>query len=160
MSARSPNSCESSLRYGVSPQPAQAPENSNSGWRSCESLTGVRVRPGRSTPGNSRKKSQLALSVSRSGGCGTMLMAFSRVSLLFFTGHTSKHSAQPVQSSGDTWSVYREFENYFQRAGADWKLCGAPARLSAAYTFSRITACGQTSTHLPHWMQIAGSQAG
>ena len=39
MSARSPKSWVSSLRYGVSPQPAQAPENSNSGSRNCESLT-------------------------------------------------------------------------------------------------------------------------
>jgi hypothetical protein len=29
--ARSPNNCVSSLRYGVSPQPAQAPLNSNNG---------------------------------------------------------------------------------------------------------------------------------
>src|SRR5512136_2916618 len=34
--ARSPNSWESSLRYGVSPQPAHAPENSNNGRTSCE----------------------------------------------------------------------------------------------------------------------------
>ena len=32
-----------SLRYGVSPQPAQAPENSNSGWRSWTSLTWLSV---------------------------------------------------------------------------------------------------------------------
>ena len=32
-SSRSPKSCDSSLTYGVSPQPAQAPENSNSGSR-------------------------------------------------------------------------------------------------------------------------------
>ena len=31
ISARSPNNCVRSLMYGVSPQPAQAPENSNSG---------------------------------------------------------------------------------------------------------------------------------
>ena len=31
ISERSPKSWESSLRYGVSPQPVQAPENSNSG---------------------------------------------------------------------------------------------------------------------------------
>ena len=37
MMARSPNSWLISLTYGVSPQPAQAPENSNSGWRNCDS---------------------------------------------------------------------------------------------------------------------------
>ena len=36
--ALSPKSCERSLRYGVSPQPAQAPENSKSGRRSCTSV--------------------------------------------------------------------------------------------------------------------------
>ena len=41
--ARSPKSCVSSLRYGVSPQPAQAPEYSNSGWRNCEPLTSMRA---------------------------------------------------------------------------------------------------------------------
>ena len=33
--ARSPNSWVSSLMYGVSPQPAHAPGNSNSGRRNC-----------------------------------------------------------------------------------------------------------------------------
>ena len=37
-SSRSPNSWLISLRYWVSPQPAQAPENSNSGWRTWEPL--------------------------------------------------------------------------------------------------------------------------
>ena len=36
---RSPNSCVMSLTYGVSPQPAHAPENSNSGWRNWLPLT-------------------------------------------------------------------------------------------------------------------------
>ena len=38
MMARSPKSWETSFTYGVSPQPVQAPENSNSGWSSCEFL--------------------------------------------------------------------------------------------------------------------------
>ena len=37
--ARSPKSCVISLMYGVSPQPEQAPENSNSGCSSCTSFT-------------------------------------------------------------------------------------------------------------------------
>jgi hypothetical protein len=59
----------------------------------------------RSTSGSLRKKSQLARSDSRSGGCGAMLMAFLLASLLLFTGQTSTQSAQPVQSSGATCSV-------------------------------------------------------
>ena len=35
-----------------------------------------------------------------------MLIAFSRVSLLFFAGQTSTQMPQPVQSSGATWIVY------------------------------------------------------
>jgi hypothetical protein len=34
-----------------------------------------------------------------------MLMARSRDSLLFLTGQIWTQSAQPVQSSGETWSV-------------------------------------------------------
>ena len=52
-----------------------------------------------------RKKSQFAFSRSRMGSTGCMLMALSRTSDLFFTGQTSTHSRQPVQSSGATCSV-------------------------------------------------------
>ena len=45
---RSPKSWVSSFRYGVSPHPAQAPENSNSGGRDCAALRPCRApsRPG------------------------------------------------------------------------------------------------------------------
>ena len=56
MSSRSPKSCVSSLRYGVSPQPAQAPEYSNSGSRNCELLWSIRVISVRLVSGRSRKK--------------------------------------------------------------------------------------------------------
>jgi len=36
---RSPTSWLSSFTYGVSPQPEQAPENSNNGCSSCEPFT-------------------------------------------------------------------------------------------------------------------------
>ena len=49
---------------------------------------------------------EFAGSVSRIGGCAAILMAFRRTSLLFFAGHTSTHSSQPVQSSGATCTVY------------------------------------------------------
>ena len=55
--ARSPKSCVSSLRYGVSPQPAQAPENSNSGCRSCDVLAPCRSRRcARSISGRSQEE--------------------------------------------------------------------------------------------------------
>ena len=48
---RSPNSWVTSLTYGVSPQPAQAPENSNSGLRNWLSLTFALLRIVESTSG-------------------------------------------------------------------------------------------------------------
>ena len=42
--------------YGVSPQPAQAPEYSKSGCRNCEPFVSSRVTFVRSTSGRSRKK--------------------------------------------------------------------------------------------------------
>jgi hypothetical protein len=47
----------------------------------------------------------LTFSSSRIGGCGIMLIAFSRASFLFLAGQMSTHNAQPVQSSGATWMV-------------------------------------------------------
>src|ERR1700758_5411275 len=46
------------------------------------------------------------------------------------------------------------------RASHDLNVAGAPSRLLESYTLMRITACGQTMAHLPHWMQIFESQAG
>ncbi len=89
-----------------------------------------------------------------------MLMALRRVSLLFLAGHTSTHSVQPVQSSGATCSVYFSSLNSFQRAGVLLKVSGASARYFSSYTLARMTACGQTSTHLPHWMQTFSSHTG
>src|SRR6266496_4505775 len=101
--ARSPNNWLSSFRYGVSPQPAQAPENSNSGSRSWTFLTLVQARPsafGKS--GRPRKKSQFSHSAGRSGSTGAMLIALRLTLLLSLTGQTSTQSVQPVQSSGLT----------------------------------------------------------
>src|ERR1700680_4291942 len=104
--ARSPNRCDGSFKYGGSPQPAHAPENSNSGCKSCESLTELRLSRRRSTSGKVlRKKSQFFTAHSRSGAWWTMLMALRLVSLLFLAGQASTHTPQPVQSSGATWSV-------------------------------------------------------
>src|ERR1700722_16329898 len=124
--ARSPNSCETSFRYGVSPHPEHAPENSNSGsctccWRIVPTLILLR-----SSSGIFRKKSQFSLSGARSGGCGTMLIAFRRTSLLFFTGQTSTQTPHPVQSSGATWIVYFMPAHSLSRALHVLKVDGAP----------------------------------
>src|SRR5258708_1111371 len=103
-SMRSPNNCVASLIYGVSPQPEQAPENSNSGGKSWLFLIAARFKCVGSTSGSVWKKSQLATSCSRSGGCGAILSALRPTWLLFFTGQAATQSAQPVQSSGEVWS--------------------------------------------------------
>src|SRR5678810_163569 len=87
-SSRSPNNWLSNFTYGVSPHPAHAPENSNSGCSNCTSFTIDGFRSFRPISGSFRKKSQFALSASRKGGCACMLIAFLLTSLLLFTGHT------------------------------------------------------------------------
>src|SRR5512139_1116929 len=146
-----------SFKYGVSPQPEHAPLNSNVGCSSCTSFTVVVFKPTRSTSGSDKKKSQFLASLSRSGICGCMLMAFKLVLLLFLAGQTATHRVQPVQSSGATCSVYFSSLNSFQRAAVLLNVSGALARYFSSYTLARITECGQTITHLPHWMQTSVS---
>src|SRR5438552_10083208 len=127
ITARSPKSCETSLRYGVSPQPEHAPENSNNGsctccWRMLEALIFRR-----SSSGILRKNFQLSLSDERSAGCGAILMAFRRVSLLFFAGQMSTQMPHPVQSSGATWIVYFKPCHSLSRTSVDLKVVGAPS---------------------------------
>src|SRR6185369_4546948 len=102
---RSPNIWLNNLMYGVSPHPAQAPENSNSGCSNCASLTVDGFRSLRLASGSFRKNSQFRFSGSRKGGWASMLMALRLTSLLLFTGQTWTQSVQPVQSSGATCSV-------------------------------------------------------
>src|ERR1035441_4912224 len=102
---RSPKSWVINLMYGVSPQPEQAPENSNRGWSNCTSFTWLMERALRSVSGIPRKKSQLAASDSRMAGCGIILMARRLTSVLLLTGQNSTHRVQPVQSSGATCRV-------------------------------------------------------
>ncbi len=79
-----------------------------------------------------------------------MLMAFSRVSVLFFAGQISTQIPQPVQSSGATWMLYFIPAHSLSRTSVDLKVAGAPASSFESYTLIRITACGQTIAHLPH----------
>ena len=104
---RSPNSCVTSLMYGVSPQPAHAPENSNSGSSTWDPLTESCGRRPRSRGGIDWKYSQRRRSRSRWASTGSMLIALWRTSVLLFAGHTSTQTPQPVQSSGATWIVSR-----------------------------------------------------
>src|SRR5215207_6532575 len=105
MMERSPNNCETSLTYGVSPQPAQAPLNSNKGRSNCEFLIVEGLINFRSKSGMDMKKSQFLTSCSRSGDCAAILSALRPTCFLSFAGHTSTHNVQPVQSSGATWTV-------------------------------------------------------
>ena len=57
--ARSPNSWVSSLMYGVSPQPAHAPGNSNSGCRNWVPRTVPKSTRERSLTGSASKNSTL-----------------------------------------------------------------------------------------------------
>src|SRR5215470_18497652 len=125
INARSPKSCESSLRYGVSPQPEQAPENSNKGSCTCcwRIVVGLILR--RSSSGMFRKKFQLSRSGTRSGGCDSMLRAFSRVSVLFLAGQISTQMPHPVQSSGATWMLYFILAHSLSRTSVDLKVAGA-----------------------------------
>src|SRR6266545_6413056 len=101
--ARSPNNCVNNLMYGVSPQPEQAPENSNRGCSSCTFFTDVKPNvPFRCKSGNCRKKSQFWRSLSRSGSWSCILSALRDTLLLSLAGQTSTQRRQPVQSSTAT----------------------------------------------------------
>src|SRR5579859_3098043 len=94
------------------------------------------------------------------GPWGAMLMAFFFTSVLLLAGQTWTHRPQLVQSSGATWRMYLRCSRSFQRADVDLNAAGAAANSSVSQTFARMTACGHTITHLPHWMQISSSQTG
>ena len=148
------------MRYGVSPQPPQAPENSNNGCCSCCWPILCRLSSARGTSVSCRKKSQLPRACSRNGRCGAMLIALRLGSLRSRAGHTSTHRAQPVQSSAATWMVKVWPAKAGSRAGAVRKPSGAAAKRSGAPTLARITAWGHTSTHLPHCTHRSVSHTG
>ena len=143
---RLPKSWESIFYIrGVSPQPAQAPENSNSGRSTCmERMLSVLTLV-RSTSGRLRKNSMWLLPCRES-------------SLL--AGQTSAQSVQPVQSFGEIWMTnFSPFQSGCL-ASRHSNPSGAFARASGEKNLLRITACGQTAVHLPHWMQRVGSHSG
>ena len=97
--SRSPNSCVSSLRYGVSPHPAQAPENSKSGSRNWVPRTVPRSIRLRGLTGIVSKKATLSRPTSITPRSSVMLIALMSVPGTAVMGHASTHSPQPVQSS-------------------------------------------------------------
>ena len=157
---RSPKSWVASFRYGVSPQPAHAPENSNSGSSTCEPLTVSWGSRSRSRGAIESKKSQRTRSTGRCSSAGSMLMALWRASDFDLAGHTSTQTPQPVQSSGATWMVSRWSARSFDRNALETKPSGAPASAAGSKTFMRMAAWGQTMAHLAQSMQMSGSQIG
>src|ERR1022692_824509 len=73
--ARSPNNWESTLRYGVSPQPAQAPENSNSGCRNWVPRTVPKSTRDRSLTGRVSKNAMFSRPAASSGSPAARLIA-------------------------------------------------------------------------------------
>src|SRR6478609_7911022 len=124
---RSPNSCESSLRYGVSPHPAQAPENSNSGSRNWVPRTVPKSTLDRSVVGSDSKNAMLSRSVTSRGSAGPRLIALVTPAPGMTTGHASTHNPQPVQSSTYTCSENRAFGRPTASSGAESNSAGAPA---------------------------------
>ena len=157
---RSPNSWETSFRYGVSPQPLHASENSNSGSSTWAPLTVSWAMRLRSSGGIDWKKSQFGRSASRWASAGSRLIDLCLSSVLLLAGQTSTQTPQPVQSSGATWIVIRWSTRSRDLNSLLWKPAGAFATASVGKTFIRMAACGQTMAHLPQSMQIEGSQIG
>src|ERR1051326_8203858 len=106
----------------------------------------------RSTSGRSRKKRRFSRSLSRSGACADMLIAFRRGFDLSFAGHTATQRLHPVQSSAATWIVYLLPLKSGALYSVDLNVAGAAPTASPGYTLARIAACGHTIAHLLHWM--------
>src|SRR5581483_4952129 len=161
--ARSPKSWVSNFRYGVSPHPAQAPENSNSGSRSWDAFTESWGRRERSRGGIEAKASQFARSRSRCSAAGSMSIDLWPLPSLAAAGQTCTHTPHPVQSSGATCTVSRWPGRSRDRNGLEGSTAADPEDPGVApgvYTFMRMAAWGQTMAHLPQSMQIDGSHTG
>src|ERR1700682_5851982 len=124
--SRSPNSGESSLRYGVSPQPAQAPENSKSGSRNWVPRTVPKSTRDRSLVGRDSKKSMFFRSETTRGSAGPRLIALVTVRPGMTTGQTSTHKPQPGQSSTYTCNENRALGRPTASSGAESNSSGAP----------------------------------
>ena len=66
-----------------------------------------------------------------------------------------------MQSSAATCSCTSSLSILYRaRVRGLLKVSGASASSCGSYTLARMTACGQTMTHLPHWMQMSSSHTG
>ena len=129
---RSPNNWLSSFTYGVSPQPAQAPEKANSGSRNCTPRTSAKFTRARSFIGSASKKAMLARSGSTKGSLLRRLMARVSGCSALYAGQASVHRPHPVQSSTWICRVKRTSGKPRTLIGAERKLPGAPSnRLSS-----------------------------
>jgi hypothetical protein len=134
-----PNNCETSFTYGVSPHPAQAPENSKYGFSNWIPFT-VDLLKGFGNCLMVCKNSQLLFCFSTTDFNGLNVKAFCLAIQLLI------QAPQPVQSQGLAWMIKFAF-------------CTPSAVLDANPIFSafcasscetkklRMTACGQTKIH-------------
>ena len=70
--------------------------------------------------------------------------------VLSLAGQLSTHKPQPVQSSGEIWTVNLAPGNSLNFASNDLKVSGASFNNSASHNLVRMAACGQTNAHFPH----------
>mmetsp|Transcript_13707 Transcript_13707/g.39685 ORF Transcript_13707/g.39685 Transcript_13707/m.39685 type:complete len:307 (-) Transcript_13707:2098-3018(-) len=148
---RSPNSCVSSLTYGVSPQPSHAPENSSSGWRSWLPLMVVGSMRLLRT-GSVFENDQFLSSIDMMSPIGLASSASS--------GHADTHSWQPVQSYGATCTRYLYSPRPGPLACSMVYSAGAPAVSSGLARNGRIAACGHTNEQMLHCVQFSLFQTG
>ena len=87
------------MTYGVSPQPAQAPENSNSGSKNWVPRTVPKSTRVRSLTGRVWKNAMFSRSAATSGSRGARSIALRTGAPGATAGQASTHSPQPVQSS-------------------------------------------------------------
>ena len=148
-----PKSWVRSFTYGVSPQPAHAPENSRYGVRSCEPLilsAGIRFSLGdtfvfsHSSFGNSE---------SITFSMGVMVNAC--------PGHISEHDEHPRQSS-----VKFCILNLYPIKDGEPTASFVTISFGAAFASSvlsingRIAACGHTRLHSVHSTHLSASHTG
>src|SRR5262245_6958489 len=77
-----------------------------------------------------------------------------------FAGQTLTQRLQPVQSSGATWMVNCCPLCSLALNSVDVNVAGASDSALLSYTLARIAACGKTSAHWLHWIQIFESHTG
>ena len=154
ISIRSPKSCVTSFAYGVSPQPAHAPENSKSGFSNCDPMIvvffiGVFLIETFST---STPKSKYF--------CASRSLSSSSVISSALPGQTCAQLPQPRQSSVETAIVKLRFCALPGFDLMDSNPSGAAASSSSVVSTGRMEACGQTSEHWLHWMHFSLFQTG